>query len=182
MLHVRLRVRLFAVLALVSLMLVGAAIASAASPVTIQLTAENDSGENGTATLTDLGNRKTMIDVAITGEAADGSQPMHVHAGQCGPTLGKVVFPLTNLEGGKSSTTIDSSLDALMTGGFAINGHKSKAEIGVYVYCGNIPAAAAAALPTTGGDPFSNILLMSVMGLVLFVGGFVVFRAAPRAR
>jgi hypothetical protein len=116
---------------------------AAGEPVKIILDAENASGETGTATLTDLGNGKTMVDVAIAGEPDGASQPMHIHEGQCGPTLGKVIFPLTNLEKGKSSTTIDAALDTLMTGGFAINGHKSAQEITVYVFCGNIPESDA---------------------------------------
>src|SRR5581483_10306270 len=116
---------------------------AATEPVQVKLEAENNSGETGTATLTDLGNGKTMVEVSLTGEPDGASQPMHIHQGQCGPTLGQVAFPLTNLENGKSTTTIDAALETLTTGGFAINGHKSAQEISVYVFCGNIPSADA---------------------------------------
>lgn len=175
------RARLFLVFALVVLTLASAAITQAAGPITVPLAADNDSGETGTATFTDLGNGKTMVEVSITGAPEGVAQPMHIHAGQCGPTLGKVAFPLTSLEGGKSSTTIDTTLDALMTGDFALNGHKSAAEISVYVFCGNIPAAAAT-LPATGGDFTNGAAMFAILGAALLMVGFVVLRFGPRSR
>lgn len=141
------RTRIVLVMALVMAVILSAFLLhpaeAAGEPVKVLLDAENSSGETGTATLADLGNGKTMVGVEINGEPDGASQPMHIHVGQCGPTLGKVAFPLTNLEKGKSSTTIDTALDALMTGGFAINGHKSAQEISVYTFCGNIPESDA---------------------------------------
>ena len=42
--------------------------------------------------------------------AAGASQPAHIHEGQCGPTLGKVVYPPTNVVNGTSTTTIDATM------------------------------------------------------------------------
>ncbi len=139
-------IRLAIVIALcvtASLMLGQFAARAAGEPIKFNLEAENNSGETGTATLTDLGNGKTMVLVEINGEPDGAAQPMHIHQGQCGPTLGKVVFPLTDLQNGKSTTTVDAALETLTTGGFAINGHKSAQEISVYVFCGNIPSSDA---------------------------------------
>jgi hypothetical protein len=116
------------------------------APVTFALVEENDSGQNGTVTLTDLGNGKTMVEVVVTGEPDGASQPLHVHEGQCGPTLARLAYNLNNLEAGKSSTTIDASLDMLISEGFrfAVNSHKSQKEYNIYVLCGNVPVAGQA--------------------------------------
>ncbi|MCC7164252.1 MAG: hypothetical protein IT331_17285 [Anaerolineae bacterium] len=127
------------------------------APVTFDLVAENDSGQSGKVTLTDLGGGKTMVQVSVTGEPEGAIQPLHIHEGQCGPTLARLAFNLQDLVDGKSSTTIDASLDSLTTEGFAfaINSHKSYKEYTIYVLCGNIPSvaqmAATGAAPTPPG-------------------------------
>lgn len=116
------------------------------SPVTFELHAENDSGQSGTVTLTDLGADKTMVQVVVTGEPAGAIQPLHIHEGQCGPTLARLAFNLEDLVDGKSSTTIDASLHSLTTEGFAfaLNSHKSYKDYTIYVLCGNIPSVTQA--------------------------------------
>jgi hypothetical protein len=64
------QLRWLVALSLVVVMLAGAALASAAGPVTVQLNAQNDSGETGTATLTDLGNGKVQVELTVTGAPA----------------------------------------------------------------------------------------------------------------
>src|SRR5712692_7945446 len=105
--------------------LASAAPPSAMGPLTITLAELNNSGESGTAVLTDLGGGQTKVDVTVKGEPAGGSHPMHIHSGQCGPTLGPVVYPLTNVEGGTSTTTITATLGSLIDGNHAVNVHKS---------------------------------------------------------
>lgn len=148
------RMRIVAVIAfLIAGVFVAYALANAqatTAPITIRLEAENNSGQTGTATLTDVGNGRTKIEVEITGEPPSGSQPMQVHEGQCGPRLARLVYPLANVEDGKSTTTIDAPLSSLTTGGFAINGHKSEEEYNIYVFCGNIPSVAAILAEATG--------------------------------
>ena len=145
--------------AILAIAMVGAA--SADNSVTINLDQLNASGISGTAVLTPQGDQ-TQIVVTINGEPAGGSEPMHVHTGQCGPTLGGVKYPLKNVEGGASTTVINTSLASIQTGGFAINVHQSAANIGTYVACGNIPAlAATTTLPKTGGVPTVAIVLVA---------------------
>lgn len=113
-----------------------------ATTVTVPLAAQNDSGQSGTATLTADGNQtRVVIDLA---NSPAGPQPAHIHTGTCA-TLGGVAFNLEFPRDGKSTSTVNTPLSALQTGGFAINVHKSPQEASVYVACGNIPAAAAAA-------------------------------------
>lgn len=180
------RIRLLVALAVVGLLLVGATIAFAADPVNVTLTAENDSGENGSAVLTDLGNGKVRVEVNVTGAPAGVAQPLHIHQGTCANLTAKPTYPLTSAMDGKSVTEIDANLADLQNGDFAINGHKSAEEAAVYVFCGNIPALAASTLPATGADFTTNLVpnlvLAAVLGLALFAAGFVVLRAAPRKK
>src|SRR5712664_1566706 len=89
-------------------------VVSAQDTVTINLDALNSSGISGTATLTANG-ATTNVVVNVTGEPAGGSEPDHIHTGQCGPTLGGVKYPLKNVEGGTSTTTINATLASLET-------------------------------------------------------------------
>jgi hypothetical protein len=125
-------------LAVVGLLAVGGAgVAWAAEPISIPLTAQNNSGESGTAVLTDAG-PKTKVVVEIKGAPAGVGQPLHVHKGTCAQLDPKPAWGLTTLTGGKSETTIDVPIGDLRKG-YAINGHKSAQEASVYVFCGNIP-------------------------------------------
>jgi Cu/Zn superoxide dismutase len=130
-----------------SRMLTGAAVivmaaagtARAAGPTTVQLTPQNNSGESGTATLTEQGT-KTKVVVDVKGAPAGVAQPLHVHKGACAKLDPKPAYGLATLTNGKSETTIDVPLASLEAGGFAINGHKSAQDVNTYVFCGDIPA------------------------------------------
>jgi hypothetical protein len=114
----------------------GAGVADAAEPITVQLTPLNNSGESGTAVLTEAGT-KTKVVINVKGAPAGVPQPVHVHKGTCATLDPKPAYGLTTLSGGKSETTIDVPLPELRKG-FAINGHKSAQEASTYVFCGNI--------------------------------------------
>lgn len=107
-----------------------------AESVVVQLTAQNSSGENGTATLTTEGGKtKVVIDLTGTPKTA---QPSHIHLGAC-PNPAAVKYPLTNVVNGKSTTMIDTTLAQLkLSLPLAINVHKSAQESSVYVACGDI--------------------------------------------
>lgn len=111
---------------------------TAANTMVVQLAAENNSGETGTAVLTEL-NGKTTVLITVVGEPAGASQPAHIHDGQCGPTLGKVVYPLSDVVNGVSTTTLNVTIAQLKAAKYGLNGHKSAAEIGTYTFCGNLP-------------------------------------------
>lgn len=109
-----------------------------AAVITINLTAQNNSGQAGTATLTAKGNQTEVVMNLSTGPAgASTEQPVHIHTGTCA-SLGDVAHGLTNLVNGKSTTTVDVSLSTLLNGTFAINAHKSGAEASVYTACGEV--------------------------------------------
>ncbi len=110
--------------------------ATSGDAVTVQLAEQNGSGQSGTATLTPVGDTQTMVAIELSNPPAD-PQPAHIHSGTCAE-LGEVVYPLTNIEGGTSETTLDVTLEELQSGGFAINAHESEANIQNYVACGEI--------------------------------------------
>ncbi len=120
------------------LALVGAGVANAAEPITVQLGPLNSSGESGTAVLSEeAAGTKTKVVVNIKGAPAGVGQPLHVHKGTCAQIDPKPTFGLTTLTDGKSETVIDVQIGDLRKG-FAINGHKSAQEANTYVFCGNI--------------------------------------------
>jgi|SRR5579871_1098019 len=114
--------------------------AAAPSSVTVKLSAQNGSGENGTATLTQAGSDVQVV-IALSGAPAT-AQPAHIHTGTCS-NLGGVAYPLTPVTGGKSTTTVKGvTIAALLAKPTAINVHESAAELQKYVSCGNITAPA----------------------------------------
>src|SRR6266496_2540893 len=119
--------------------------ASAQQPVTVTLGPGRDANEApGTATLTDLGGGTTRVVISVT--SPDANMPAHLHADVC-PGVAAIVFPLTNVTNGQSTTEVNASLADIMARAKAINLHKSPDQIQVYVSCGNLPATAGAAAP-----------------------------------
>jgi len=101
-----------------------------------QFSAENGSGETGTVSLAAAGKNSTTVTIAITGAPA-GAQPAHIHKGTCAK-LGAVVYPLSNVVGGKSTSAVKSSLPDLTGEAYAVNVHRSLSDIGTYVACADL--------------------------------------------
>jgi hypothetical protein len=103
------------------------------------MNAQNSSGEDGTATLTAVTGGVQVV-VALKGAPAT-AQPAHIHNGTC-TNLKGVVYPLTNVTAGNSTTVVKGvTIDQLLKGPYAINVHKSASDLATYVSCGNIVAA-----------------------------------------
>ena len=120
--------------------LVAGALADTPTTVTIQMKALNDSGETGTAILKQV-DSGVWVQVTLNGAPADTPQPTHIHIGTCGNINKAPEYGLKNTVDGKSETTVPGiKLADLLAGKYAINVHKSAAEIGTYVACGNIVA------------------------------------------
>lgn len=109
---------------------------TANSDKTIELESRSDSGISGVAKLKPEGN-KTTVFVLLEGAADGVTQPIHIHKGSC-DDLGPPKYPLNPVKEGQSRTTVDASLEELLSGDLAINAHKSKQEIQEYVACGNL--------------------------------------------
>jgi hypothetical protein len=125
----------------------------AQSAVTFTFGPGRDAVQPGTVTLTPKGNQTEIVVNAQPG-AAGVAQPGHVHEGGC-PGVGPVKYPLTNIVEGKSTTTVDASINDLLSGAYSINLHRSQPEIQIYTACTNLTRAAApsGAAPSTGAAP-----------------------------
>jgi opacity protein-like surface antigen len=127
-------ISLFACLALSATYLAPAS--AATSTLTVKMSAQNGSGENGTATLTQAGSDVKVVIAIPNGPA--GPQPAHIHDGTCAGIQG-VAYPLTSIASGDSTTTVKGvTIDQLLAGKYAINVHESTSNLGKYVSCGNI--------------------------------------------
>ena len=105
--------------------------------VTVALNAVNKSGEEGVATLKEVGGN-VIVSINLTGAPKGVTQPAHIHEGEC-PGVGGVKYALTFPVDGKSETTLDTSLEKLQAQGkLAINIHKSVPLAKTYVACGEI--------------------------------------------
>jgi hypothetical protein len=113
------------------------------SSLTVKLEEQSGSAESGTATLTKVG-EQTRVVLEVQSKSAQGGspvavpQPAHIHAGSCADLNPTPEYALPDVRDGKSETTVDVSLDKLRDGDYAINVHKSAADLETYVACGNI--------------------------------------------
>ncbi len=113
-----------------------ASTSAATNTLTVNLKAQNGSGENGTATLTQTPDGVTVVVSIPNGPA--GPQPAHIHDGTCAQ-LGGVAYPLTSVVSGNATSTVKgATIDKLLAGKYAINVHKSTSDLGTYVSCGEI--------------------------------------------
>jgi len=140
------RLRLVApLLALCTATTIGVAFAQPQS-VTVPLGAGRDEQDvNGTATLTDLGDGTTRVVIRVN--PANPDMLAHIHSAAC-PGAGPVLFPLTDVTNGTSTTVVDAPLATVLAQGQSINLHKSPDQVDIYVACGNFATAIAA-----GGAP-----------------------------
>lgn len=115
-----------------------------AKSVTVRLAAQNKSGQSGRARLTAMGEDKTKVDITMKPGPKGVAQPAHIHEGACPKPNPKPKHGLQDVVDGKSSSEVPVSLDTLLKEKLAINVHKSKEEVKVYVACGNIARAGGA--------------------------------------
>lgn len=105
--------------------------------LTVNLTAQNDSGQSGQAVLTEE-DGITRVVVTMAGDEYPDPQPAHIHLGAC-PTPGGVEYPLENLVNGTSTSIINTTIANLRASRpLAINIHKSISESSFYTACGNL--------------------------------------------
>ena len=122
---------------------------AAAKGMTVRLGEQNKSGQSGTARLTPMGD-KTKVEISMKGGPKGVPQPAHIHDGSCPNPDPKPKYPLQDVTDGKSTSEVAASLDSLVKGKTAINVHKSKEEVKVYVACGNISRAGGSAKKAEG--------------------------------
>lgn len=121
---------------------------SSAKTLQITLNEQNKSGQSGKVVITEV-NGKAKVIVNLTGKPSSTPQPSHIHLNSCS-NIGAVKYELTNVGNGASQTMIDVSLDELLTQlPLSINVHKSAAEAGVYVACGDFSTSTPKASATS---------------------------------
>lgn len=126
-------------IATIALLAVHTHAVAATSTLTVDLSAQNGSGETGTAALTQ---KPEGVEVVITlANAPATAQPAHVHLGTCDKLNPAPEYPLTSVTGGNSTTVIKGvTIDQLLAKPAAINVHKSTSDLATYVACGDIKA------------------------------------------
>ncbi len=112
---------------------------AATNNLTVTLNQLNNSGESGTATLTQNG-ADVQVVITLAGAPAT-AQPAHIHNGTCASS-GSVNHALANVINGGSTTTVsNTTIDQLVAQPFSIDAHKSTTN-NAYVACGNITTPA----------------------------------------
>ena len=142
---------------------------------TLQLVQQNNSGISGTATFTPSGGGLT-VDLKVTGAGA-GPQPAHIHGGTCAQLNPTPEFTLASVTNGASTTTLQTTLQALAATPHAVHMHKSADELSVYVACADINPSS---LPRTGEADSTPALISGAIGLGLAGLGLTLLRRARR--
>lgn len=181
MLRTRSRTLLVSLVAGLISLVVLIASAGAQQPITVQFSAQSNSGMSGTAVLTPMGSQ-TKVTLNLQGGTAGVAMPAHIHPGTCATLDPKPAYPLTNVQNGMSETTVNVSIDQIRAAPHAINVHKSPQEASVYVACANLPtggaAAAPASMPRTGAGGGAGLPIELALGaaILLAAGGAVALR------
>lgn len=134
----------------------GGKASAADNAMNITMHAQNGSGEDGTATITAMGDADVTVVVHLSNNTTV-AQPAHIHKGSCANLNPTPLYPLTNVTNGASTTEVMVSMAELEKGGYAINVHKSSTEISTYVSCGDIPAMAMSTSGSSTGGTGSNM-------------------------
>jgi hypothetical protein len=108
-----------------------------AGDLTMPLEAQNDSGQGGEATLSEVDADTTRVVVDV-GNAPGNAQPAHIHRGSCENLDPQPEYGLEDVVDGKSTSEVEVAIEDLVGHGFAVNVHKSADEAQVYVACGDI--------------------------------------------
>lgn len=111
--------------------------AIAGHSLAINMGQQNNSGEAGSANVTDV---KGGVNVSVEISQPKGaSQPAHIHKGTCAKLDPAPFKPLKPVVNGKSFTHVAGiSVAELKKGHYAINVHKSANDLKTYVSCGDL--------------------------------------------
>jgi len=124
------------VLILVGVILLSGAAANADRSVVVKLDEMNGSGEAGTATLTQQGD-KTLVVIALSNGSAT-RQPSHLHDGTCDDYIPRPAYALSDVVNGRSRTVVNAPFDKLTSGALIVNVHKSYDDIATQASCGTV--------------------------------------------
>src|ERR1700681_4929337 len=109
-------------------------------PTQLHLVAQNNSAEQGTATLLD-GTNGLIVRLRLAGAAEGVDQPAHIHKGTCDKLDPKPTYGLKSVHDGQSETTVPGiTIAQLQKAPYAITVYMSPREAAIYV-SGGIPVA-----------------------------------------
>lgn len=104
----------------------------------INMGAMNKSKQDGSASVADKG-KGVEVKVTVFNEPKGASEPAHIHKGTCKNLDPAPWKPLKNVVNGASVTEIPGvSVADIKKGTYAINVHKSAADLKTYVSCGDL--------------------------------------------
>ena len=114
-----------------------------ANTINVTMAAQNGSKQTGTATVSNSTNKarsgNVQVTITLSNEPKGASEPAHIHDGTCAKLNPVPDKPLTNVVNGKSVTTVTGiTVAELQKEKYAINVHKSAADLKTYVSCGNL--------------------------------------------
>jgi LPXTG-motif cell wall-anchored protein len=150
-------------------------VAAQEQSTTLQLAQQNNSGISGTATFTPSGGG-LRVDLKVTSAGA-GPQPAHIHPGTCAQLDPTPQFTLASVANGSSTSTIQTTFQALVASPHAVHMHKSTDEVSVYVACADINPSS---LPRTGQADSIAGLISGAAGLSLVGLGLILRRRTRR--
>lgn len=97
----------------------------------------NGSGQDGTATLTAVGDQ-VRVTVHLTGEPANASEPAHVHFGRCPIIRAIPAYNVGPVVDNMATSLVQLTWKEITSGRYVVNVHESTAQLGRYVSCGDI--------------------------------------------
>jgi hypothetical protein len=126
----------------IAVLAVSSVTASGATPATetVKMHALNNSGQNGTATVSDLGG-KVRVAMNLANEPATASEPSHVHFGHCPKIKAIPAYNVGPILKGKATSIVDLSWAQINSGKYVVMVHQSAQAMGTYESCANIGAS-----------------------------------------
>ncbi|MEX2535255.1 MAG: hypothetical protein WD273_06590 [Trueperaceae bacterium] len=101
------------------------------------------SGLSGTLVISDFGEELSVVVLALEGTSPGDAHPSHFHVGDCG-SGGGVDVPLAVVDGGSGLgvSVVRMAYDDLLAQDYHVNAHRSAADMGTIVACGEVGAGA----------------------------------------
>ncbi|MBV8636463.1 MAG: hypothetical protein JO322_00115 [Candidatus Eremiobacteraeota bacterium] len=104
----------------------------------VNMGAQNSSKQDGMASVKDVSGG-VLVKIALENTPSGSSEPAHIHKGTCAKLDPAPWKPLSNVVGGKSTTTVPGLTVAdLKKAHYAVNVHKSTSDLKTYVSCGDL--------------------------------------------
>ncbi len=104
----------------------------------LNMGAQNGSKQDGMASVKDVSGG-VLVKIALKDTPKGSSEPAHIHQGTCAKLNPAPWKPLSNVVGGKSTTTLQGvTVAQLKKAHYAINVHKSASDLKTYVSCGDL--------------------------------------------